>query len=60
MERDQNDTIITPFQKSNKSSLGMILPIAIDEPLLGTTTLIPQSLTNSLSYNNVQLQQFHL
>ncbi|CAG8662038.1 2134_t:CDS:1, partial [Funneliformis caledonium] len=41
MKRDQNDTIIVSFQRSNKSSLGMILLIAMNRLSSGTTTPIP-------------------
>jgi len=43
MERDQNDTIIAPFQGSNESSLGMTLPVAMYGPPSGTTTSQPPS-----------------
>ncbi|CAG8696541.1 12080_t:CDS:2 [Funneliformis caledonium] len=50
MERDQNDTIIAPFQGSNESSSGMTLPVAMYGPPSGTTTLIPQPLSYIPSY----------
>ncbi|CAG8671381.1 5256_t:CDS:1, partial [Funneliformis caledonium] len=50
IERDQNDTIIVPFQGSNKSSPEMTLPVAIYRPPSGTTIPITQSLSNIPSY----------
>ncbi|CAG8505285.1 16234_t:CDS:2 [Funneliformis caledonium] len=58
MEKDQNDTIIAPFQRSNKSSLRMTLPVAMNGPPSGTTTSIPKPPSNILSY--VQLRQLYL
>ncbi|CAG8440875.1 13085_t:CDS:2 [Funneliformis caledonium] len=58
MERDQNDTIIAPFQGSNESFPGMTLPVAINGSSSGTTTLIPQPLSNIPSY--VQPRQPYL
>ncbi|CAG8764163.1 16191_t:CDS:2, partial [Funneliformis caledonium] len=58
MKRDQNDTIIAPFQGSNESSPGMTLPVTIYRPPLGTTTPIPQPSSNILSYT--QLRQPYL
>ncbi|CAG8698499.1 17917_t:CDS:2, partial [Funneliformis caledonium] len=48
MERDQNDTIIVPFQGSNESSPGMTLPVAMYGSPSGTTT--PQPSSNILLY----------
>ncbi|CAG8668702.1 6399_t:CDS:2, partial [Funneliformis caledonium] len=44
MERDQNDTIIAPFQESNESFPGMTLPVAMYGPPSETT--IPQPPSN--------------
>ncbi|CAG8661953.1 6642_t:CDS:2, partial [Funneliformis caledonium] len=55
MERDQNDTIIVPFQRSNESSPGMTLLVAMYGSSSGTTTPTPQPPSNIPSYvENVQ------
>ncbi|CAG8647406.1 7612_t:CDS:2, partial [Funneliformis caledonium] len=56
IERDQNDTIIAPFQESNESSSGMTLPLVMYGPLSGTTT--SQLPSNIPLY--VQLRQLYL
>ncbi|CAG8723335.1 16409_t:CDS:2, partial [Funneliformis caledonium] len=56
MERNQNDTIIAPFQGSNESFSGMILPVTMYGSPSGTTT--PQPLSNIQSY--IQPRQLYL
>ncbi|CAG8650400.1 16729_t:CDS:2, partial [Funneliformis caledonium] len=50
IKRDQNDTIIASFQKSNESFPGITLPVAMNGLPLRTTTPIPQLLSNIPSY----------
>ncbi|CAG8593828.1 17615_t:CDS:2 [Funneliformis caledonium] len=52
------ESVSTPFQESNESSLGMTLLVTTYRPLSGTTIPIPQSSSNIPSY--IQLRQPYL